>query len=394
MSPTATTTTAPMRTMQGIAVPASSVRPQEFFAKTRRHILTEKTVTFDGTQAQSTVELRKADILSTIMIRFVGTLTVALAAGTCATTRQWPYNLIKRAQFAANGASNLANCSGLFLKAREIMKDSDLTDRGVSRAIGAANVTQGTLSGAAENWGVGSGTAAIADGAYPVDLTWIVPVAEDEVDLAGAVFLQTSSSDLTLQLQFGGNSELFTLTGAATAALAGTFTFETTKFSIPIGGDGQIIVPDLSVFHSMIQSRAVDLAVGENEHRIIGQGAGKQLLRIIGQVWNDAPGVPLAVTAANYGRLGWRYGNNENPDTFLDGTHMRHDCERRYNTDLGAVWGLWAHDFAHENTFRDSVDMGTTSDLRLVTTIQNGVVLATPALEYVTETVFGAGQAA
>ena len=88
MSPTATTQTAPVRTMQGIAVPASSVRPAEFFAKTRRHISAEKTFAFTGSQAQETVELRKADILSTILIRFVGTLTVVNGGGATATTRQ------------------------------------------------------------------------------------------------------------------------------------------------------------------------------------------------------------------------------------------------------------------------------------------------------------------
>ena len=100
------------------------------------------------------------------------------------------------------------------------------------------------------------------------------------------------------------------------------------------------------------------------------------------------------MTTTNYGAMGWRFGNNEQPDTFLDGASMRADMERRYNTDLGGVHGYWCHDFAHENAFRDAVDMGTTAELRIINTIQSGVTLASPALEYCTETVFLAGQAA
>jgi hypothetical protein len=390
MATTTRPTTAQTRTMQGIAVPAESVRPQEFFAKTRRHIRAERTFAYTG-QAQETVSLLKADILAGIWVRFVGTLGVVNGAGTTASTRQWPYNLIEREMFSANGASNLHNVSGLFLKARDICKKADLTDRGVTQTVGAATVSHGTLSQASESWGVGSGEADIADGNYDVELEWFLPVAEDERDLQGAIFLQTSTADLTLQLRFSDLTELFTVAGGAAVTLTGNFTVSTTKFSIPVS-EGSIVVPDLSLFHSLIQSRATDVSLGENEHRIVGQGAGKALLRAMFQVWNN--GAPLPMDAASFGRLAWRYGNNETPDEFLDGGHMRHDSERRYNTDIGGVWGIGVHEFASENEFRDVVDMGTTSELRLVTTVQNGIVLVSPALEYVLETVYQAGQAA
>lgn len=382
---------APQRYMQGIAVPASSVRPQEFFARTRRHIGIEKSLTYSG-QTQDTVELRKSDILAGILIRFVGQVVVALPTGTCATSARWPYDFLKQVRFTANGASNIINCSGLKLKAREIMKKSDLTDRGVSQTFGGSARTQGTLAQASEAWGVGASTTGIAAGTYAIELEWFVPVAEDEVDLAGAIFLATSSSDLTLTLDYAPLSELFTLTGTATAALTGAFQVISTKYSIPIGSDGQIVVPDLSVFHSLIQSRTTALQTGENELRLVGQGAGKSLLRVFYQVWNGATPVPLAMNATNFGKQSWRYANNETPDEFIDGGHLRVDMERRYNSDLGALWGFGCHDFAHENAFRDVVDMGTTSELRLVTTLPGA--LTSPAIEYVTETVFQAGQAA
>lgn len=396
MATTNAPTPAPARYMQGIAVPAESVRPQEFFARTRRHIRMEKQFSYTG-QPTETVQLLKADILSGILIRYSGKIVVTPGTGTVATTARWPYDFLKSVKLSANGASNLINCSGLKLKARDLMKRSDLTDRGIVETVAGAQRNQGTLARASESWGVGSATTALTAGTYDVDLEWFVPVAEDEIDLAGAIFLATSSSDLTLQLDLATLAELFVTTGNGTAALTGNFQVVTTKFSIPIGADGQIVVPDLSVFHSLIQSRtAGSIQTGENEIRLIGQGAGKSLLRVFYQLWNGAgaAAAPVPMTAANFGRQAWRYGNNETPDEFIDGSHLRVDQERRYNADLGGLWGFGVHDFAHENAFRDVVDMGTTAELRLISNIQSALTLASPAVEYVTETVFLAGQSA
>jgi len=395
--PTATRPTeAPARYMQGVAVPAESVRPQEFFARTRRHIRLERQFSYTG-QPQETVELLKADIIAGITIRFSGQIVVTPGAGTVASTARWPYDFLKSVRLTANGASNLINCSGLKLKVRDVMKRSDLTDRGVTQTVAGTARDQGTLARASESWGVGSRTTGLAAGTYDVELEWHVPVAEDEIDLAGAIFLATSSSGITLQLDLATLPELFAVTGNGTAAVTGNFQVISTKYSIPIGGDGQIVVPDLSIFHSLIETRqAGALQNGENEVRLVGQGAGKSLLRIFFQLWNGAgsAAAPVAMTKGNFGKQMWRYANNETPDEFIDGTHLRIDQERRYNADIGGLWGFGCHDFAHENAFRDVVDMGTTSELRLVTTLQSGLVLTSPALEYVTETVFAAGQGA
>lgn len=392
-TPAATT---PVQNMQGILVPASSVRPEEFFHRTRRHTLLEAARAYVGSNAagQDVIELRKSDILSRLLVRFSGSLVITTPTGTAASTARWPYDLIN-AKFTANGASNVINCSGLKLKVRDCMKRGELSDRGVSQTVGGATKTQGTLAMASESWGVGSNST-LAAGTYPVDLEWIVPVAEDEVDLVGAIFLATSTADLTLTMDYLPLSALFTLTGTATAALTGTFQVTSTKFSIPIGTDGQIVVPDLSTFHSLIQSRTTALQNGENEVRIVGQGGGKSLLRAFYQVWNGAgnASAPLALNATNYGKQSWRYGNNETPDEYIDGSTMRYDLERLYNTDIGGVWGFGCHEFASELAFRDVVDMGTTSDLRIISNIQSGVTLTNPAIEYCTETVFQAGTAA
>ncbi|MBZ3696036.1 hypothetical protein, partial [Phyllobacterium calauticae] len=104
--------------------------------------------------------------------------------------------------------------------------------------------------------------------------------------------------------------------------------------------------------------------------------------------------VPLAMNKTNFGKQAWRYAGNETPDEYQDGQDLRIFNERFYNSDVGVVWGFGAHEFAAENAFRDAVDMGTTSELRLVMAVQSGVTLASPALEYVQETIFQAGAGA
>lgn len=388
---TTATASAPTRYMQGIAVPASSVNPQEFFARTRRKIQTESAKTFAGLGQQDTFELKKTDIIAGFIIRFDGSVTSTPGAGTVATTARWPYDLLRQVRFTANGQSNIINVSGGKLKAREFMARGDMSDRGVSQSVNGATVVQGTLSQACESWGVGSRATAIGAGSYDMDLSWFVPVAEDQVDLAGAIFAATSSTDLTVTLDWATSAELFTLTSNATATVAGTVQIIAVRYSVPLGADGQIVVPDLSVFHSLIQTRHTNLANGENEIRLTGQGAGKTLLRTYSQLWNGAAPVPVAVNEDNFGKIAWRFGGNETPDEYQDGQVLRYINERMYGSDIAAVHGFFAHEFASENAFRDVVDLGTTSEWRQVVNILPAVTLVNSALEVVQETIFVAG---
>lgn len=392
MSPTATAQpNAAARYMQGIAVPASSVNPREFFARTRRRTQLEASRTYAGLGGQDVFELKKTDVIAGLFIRFDGTVTSTPGGGTVATTAKWPYDLIKQVRFTANGQSNIINVSGAKLKVREFMARADLSDRGVSQSVSNAAVTQGTLAQACESWGVGNRATAIANGNYDVDLAWFLPIAEDQVDLAGAIFAASSSTDLTVSIDWATNADLFVTTGGGTGAVTGVVQVEALRYSIPLGADGQIVVPDLSVFHSLIQSRYTNLANGENELRLIGQGAGKTLLRAYSQLWNGASSAPVVVNEDNFGKIAWRFGGNETPDEYADGQMLRYINERQYNTDIAAVHGFFCHDFALENAFRDAVDLGTTSEWRQVINILPAVTLSNAAVETVVESIFSAG---
>lgn len=387
-----TATNAPSVMMQGIVVPATAYDPDTFFRLTRRLFPVQKTFAYAGLGQTDNVPLLQVGILAGISIKFAGSLVVALPTGTCATTSQWPYGLFKNVKLSANGQSNLVNVGGWDLKLRDLLGMDELSDRGVVRGIGGASpgtqVTQGTLSLVNENWGVGENVTAIAANTYPVELNLYVPVAYDQVHLTGAVFAQTSSTDINLGLEYAPTADLFTLTGTATASLTGTIVIEPVLYSIPVGPDGVVKVPDLTTFHSIIRTRQAGLANGLNEVRLAGQGVGRQLLRLWFRTFNGAVPAPLPMNATNFGQVGWRYGSNDTPEVFNDGRHLAYWDERQFGSDIASQQGFGCLDWCNQNAFRDSIDEGAATELRLLAEIQSGVVLTSPYMEYVQETLF------
>lgn len=382
----------PTSVMQGIEVPTSSIDPQNFFRLTRRLNIPFKSQTFAGLGATDTVQLLQTGIVSGVTLKASGTLTVTPGTGSVATTSRWPYGLVKNLRFSANGQSNLINVGGMHLKAREIMQRGDLTDRGVSQFVGGASPgtarSQGTMSLNNESWGVGQNVTAIGAGSYSVELEWYIPVAFDDLNLLGAIFAQTSATDLVIAVDWAAVSDLFALTGNATVGLSLATVYEATLYSIPQGPNGQVIVPDLSSFHSLLQSRYATPINGVNEVRLSGQGVGKQLLRMWFQTWNGGlPGSPLAINASNYAQVGWRFGGNDTPEIYPDGKVMAYRTEKLFNADLSSLQGIGVWDFCSENAFRDSVDEGAATELRMLLEIPNSVSLTSPYIEYVTETI-------
>lgn len=385
--------------MQGIAIPAAVVDKPEFLRRTRRHTQLEKTLAVTiqpsasgASNTRDTITLRRSDILSEIQLRLVGMLTVTPGTGTVASTAAWPYGVFRNIGFNANGTSSLISARGWTLKAREMAKDEGLTDRGVTQTVGGTPRSNGTLALALESWGVGQNTSGLTTGAN-VDLVVTVPVAEDGFDLSGAIFLQTSSAELSIVIDWAAITDVFALTGNATASFTGTLEVVTTKFDIPTE-NGAIIVPDLSMFHSLVETSAPIASTGvDTETVVVGQGAGKYVLRVLQQLQNGAPNAPVPVTGGNFGLMGWRYATSETPDQWFNGTHLRISNERQYSSDIGGVQGYAVHEFAKAG-FRDLVDMGTTSDLRLVNNINSGVTLNNAKLWYAVESVYRSGSGA
>jgi hypothetical protein len=268
-------------------------------------------------------------------------------------------------------------------------KDEGLTDRGVTQTIGGTPRTNGTLSLASRAWGVGSATTGLgAQTNVPVDLVLTIPVAEDQFDLTGSLFLQQTSSELSLELNWANPADLFTLTGNGAATFSGTVEVNTTKFEVPTQ-DGAIVIPDLShVPQPGGDQLGGDRRRGERDHR--GRPGPRQV-----RAADHLPAVlqrrPAAVHRGQLrpARLALRHRRDPGPvDRRVDAALA---MERQYNSDLGGLLGFQVHEFAKAG-FRDLVDMGTTSDLRLVTNVINAPT--NPKLWYAVESLYKQGQAA
>lgn len=396
MAATAQVQEAPTQVMQGILVPASSVNPTAFFAHTRRLIfpmVTNKTIA--GAGATDPLRVTQTGIVATLLLKVVGSVTITPGTGTVASTYKWPYDIIRALRVTANGQSNLVNCSGRWLKARELMRNEDLTDSSVPQNIGGAypgtSRTNSTLSMRNEAWGVGQQVTGISAGTYNFELQFVVPLAFDERTLIGAIFAQTASTELQCDIDWAPVSDIFTLTGNATASYTGTVTMEGVVYSIPeVNGD--IIVPNLAAFHSMIMGRSPSVVTGDNEYELPGQGVGRQLMRLAFSVYNGTyPGAPLPINRTNFGQVGWRFGGNDTPEVFVDGDHVALWNERLYGVDLASLQGIGVLDFCDEFVLRDSIDEGLATNIRLLFNIANGVSLTgSPVVEVLQETLFGA----
>lgn len=382
--------------LQGIETPVASVDPDSFFANTRRLLFSMKSITpIAGLGSSDPVQLRQTGVIAGLEVRITGSLVFGGTITGTTMSWRWPYNLIRGLRVSANGQANLINANGLQLKARAMMQP-DSQDRGVAQTVLAtAGVSQGTLSLASEDWGtsgankLGPGVTVAATGTYTFDLSVYVPLAFDSKTLLGAIYAQTASTSLSLDIDWETQANLVTLGGAATLA-APTISYQVLGivYSIPNVG-GRFVVPDLSAFHSLIGWRNSSIAQGDNEILLPGTGIGRQLMRVYFQLYaGTAPGVPYAMNATNYGQVGWRYGGNDTPEIVQNGQQLRYLNERLYNSDIGRNWGFGCWDFANEWAFRDSVDEGTTSDLRLLLNL--AVAPTTPFFEGVQETIFAA----
>lgn len=385
----------PISALQGVQAQNVVINPQAFYPATRRLTFPMRSAgTIAGLGSVDTTTLKQTGIISALDIRISGTVVFGGTITGTSMSYRWPYDLIKAVKVSANGQANLINASGLKLKALQMTQDR-VNDRGVSKAVGANTVQQGTLSLSSDDWGtsgvnkLGPGVTVAATGTYSVDFNIRVPIAFDPRTLLGAIFAQTAQTNLTCDIEYDTAANLYTLGASATVALNLTSEVSGIVYTIPQVG-GQFVVPDLSAFHQFVQSRSTAVSQGDNEIMLPGTGIGRQLMRVFFQTWtgSGASASPLAMTSANYGQLGWRYGGNDTPETYRNGQVLRAINEDQLGVDLGGVWGFGAHDFCADWALRDAVDEGATSDLRLLANLVNSP--SNPGFEFVQQTVFAA----
>ena len=365
--------------IQGVTSPNMVVDPPSFYAATRRLRFPMRSLTaIAGLGTTDSVQLRQTGIISSLEIRVQGTITFGGTIGTTTMSYEWPLNLIQEVRLSANGQSNLIRARGLTVRAMEFVTNPKLDDTGISKSFGGTAAVVGTLALPSDDWGTSGvnvlapGTNVAAVGTYTVDLTFFVPVAADPVSLIGAVYAQSSATNLSLDIQWATLAQIVSaLGGAATFASALNWGVTGRAFSIP-NVNGNYVVPDLSQFHQLAEARVGGLAQGTNEPLLAGTGVGRRLMRLLFNAYSGAVPTPLAMNSTNFNVLGWAYGGSDVPEGYNGGTNLRAENIRVAGVDLGGLWGIGVWDFASQFALRDVIDEGATSDLR----IQIGLVSA------------------
>lgn len=383
--------------IQGVQTPNTDVNPGAFAAYTRRmRFAAQSPTAIAGLGSANQVQLKKTGVVAGLEVRIAGSVVIGGTIGTTTMSYEWPYNLLQSLKLSVNGQSTLIDARGLDIKVNEFQSHREVDDRGVLQRIGSTTAQQqGTLSLSADDWGgtgaaanyMAPGTNVAAIGTYPLDFTFFVPVALDQVNLIGSVFGQSQATNINIELNWATQAQLFSAVGgAATISFTGvTFDITALVYSIPVV-HGRTVLPDLSMLHGLNHYQQAVPVSGEQEFLLPGTGAGRSLCRL---TWNlYSSNVPLAQSAANFGNTAYKFGANDVPEIVPNGAKLRAMNERWYNTDIGRSWGFGAWDFISQYALRDIIDLGQTADFRLLVT---PVATPTSGVIHITqETLFAA----
>lgn len=358
-------------TLQSIPGLSFVVDPGMFFQLTSRQVNPIPGIAHPGAGQSFTRQLPQVGIKSKLRITFNGTLVVAV--GPVTTGKDWPHNLLKNFKLSANGQNDLFNLSGV-----------DLT---VLRDLRYPAFVEGVQTFA----DVVGGGGAPGIGTTNLYLSWEVPIAMDDVSLIGALFAQSSSTNLTAQVTVATNAELFS-GSPANATITGTWTIEETFFEVPFGDKGELIVPDLSRLHGVNAFDTPFTATGDAIAKLIrSQG---QLHRLLVRVDHNSSVLtasrssadPSAAAARKLDAVRLEYGGNKRPYVYNPASALREANNQHYGGPC--MYDFLAFDFAKENPARDAILMQGVTELQCVPTIGSGVTVSGGSVHLVQETLF------
>lgn len=301
------------------------------------------------------LSLPQVGLCSKLRIVFEG--QVVVAGGAIVTGPDWPYNLLKGFELSGNGSNDLFKCDGIDLTV--------LRDLSNPAFVEAVHDFPGTIGGG----------DTVANGTYPLYLSWVVPVAFDPITLIGSLFLQSSSANVQVTGKAALNTELVT-TDPSHATITGTWTVEETYFEVPFGPNGELIVPDVTRLHGFNQVNVPFGATGDTKIPLIrSQG---QLHRILTRVYSD-DGVerlsadPTAADAVKIDTFHLEYGLNKFPLVFDPAATLREQNNEWYGGP--GLYDSLILDFAREDPIRDAIIMQGITELNVVAGVNSAVTV-------------------
>lgn len=336
-----------MTNVPGVAFTPNSAMFDQGTAKNHTHTISFAT---PGPGQTATRELPKANVLTWITVTFDGFTTVVNGTGAALGNWRWPYGILQNLNFSANLQNGLVNCSGIDLHVMRVLSNPSFID-GTDTFPGQ----------------VGGGTN-LGNGAWYTHLTWQVPVVMDKVTLAGAIYAQSNQNALTLNITEETAANLVTLSGTATFALSGTWTYNVDSYEIPQDPEHGVITPDLSRLHAL-QARETSITTTGDAIVPTTQVNG-QLTRMLVQVRPNLTSFcnPKPQSTKDWTNLKLVYGANQTPLDYDIGVLVARNNEH-YGAQL--PYGYVCLDFVRENAIRDAVYMPGLTDLKVVPTIDS-----------------------
>ncbi len=344
--------------------------PNVFFEMTVKKDFTFREAALGGSGTTTYVELPRVGVIAMVKIICAGTITTTLGGGTVTTTGLWPYGFLDSLRLSANAQADLWSVSGQDLNALRALRHP-----GFQASYDAVDTVP---------IGLGAGQA-IADGANEFVLTWEVPIAIDQMSLIGAMWAQSSSSTLALNLRQAVTTDLLVAAGGATIdSITGTWYLQAKVFTVPLGGGDrpQLITPDLTRFHGFNASDHPFSAAGEIITDLVPTNG--QLDRLLVQVAEAAPAGSVAdeylsadINADEINAIRVEYGGADKPLDYQPAHFLLMENVENYTEALPDSY--LAFDFLYENPKRDVIIIPGVTDLRVVPTVGAGATIAAGA---------------
>jgi hypothetical protein len=263
-------------------------------------------------------------LLAEIEVRLTATVTNTAGTGTITYTDYWPYGILDNLRFTVNG-SPLLNAQGL---------SYDLRRQVVTRRAPDSMTS-----------------APVAPGANTVEVHWIVPIADNLVNLWGAILTQSDDLYARLEYTVAAQTKLVALTGNATMVITAA-NLQLTYFAydvpiVPIANMGEKgVLPDTDVLHRFSEFSVPVIANGDTELRL-QQTAGE-----IERVYLFLDNVGSIMDPASWNTVRFQFAETEEPITILIANLLSRNA-RHY---LGRLTPkATAIDFAYWNQRRDAV---------------------------------------
>lgn len=355
--------------LSNLPADAFAMNPALFAQSTERQDIPQQSTPFTGLGSTMQIRLQNVGVIALVKLYFNLSFTTS-ATGTVTTLPGWPYSIAKRVAFNANGQTSLLQARGTTLRARRqriFRNPAEL----IANAPPVGTLTPNT--------------------SYPLVFMLDVPISHDMYSGIGWILAQNPATYLSLEIVFANATDAFAFTGAgAISAMTGTVFSELTTFAVgqaQVGNAPKTIVPDLTVFHGLL----------DNTYSFANSGLVQApLIRTAGQLVNYAFNLnnggaseiaPLALT-----EIAFKYGGNRQPRVYNPPVYLVDKNQQDYDG-LVQIGGLTYTflDFEVDNPVRDLFIPEALVELQTAVSIPNTITVSSNAfLLYEEETLYPA----